>query len=479
MSSSERPIAGRATRTAFTSRTSTNWATQRTARRGRPAGGTPEPATGAGSEAAPATVAGSEAAPRLQPARRPEGAPPARPLPVRRRRPLPSSVIFIVIAKVRGSHATLRAVAEELGVSTMTVSNAYNRPDQLSAALRERVVETARRLGYPGPDPLARGLRRGRAGALGLVYDSPLSYTVRDAAAVAFLGGVSEVAEAARVGLLLVPGTAPEQRDAAAVGAAVVDGLIVYSVAAGDALVSAALERNRPTVIVDQPRARGVPFVGIDDRAAAREAAEHLTGLWHRRFAAIAFALSPDGARGPASPARRHRARYPVTRARLAGFADALGAAGLSWPQTPVYECPGSSVELGREAAFALLGEGPRRPAAALGAARRPTAPLRDHRRPTAVLATSDELALGAVQAARELGLAVPGDLSVVGFDDVPPARAAEPPLTTVHQDHEEKGRLAAEMLLGALRGEATRRVRRVAHRLVVRGSTGPPPAPT
>ena len=93
------------------------------------------------------------------------------------------------------------------------------------------------------------------------------------------------------------------------------------------------------------------------------------------------------------------------------------------------------------------------------------------------MLATSDELALGAVQAARELGLVVPEDLSVVGFDDVPAARTAEPPLTSVHQNHEEKGRLAAEVLLAELRGEATRRVRRIAHRLVVRGSTGPPPA--
>jgi DNA-binding LacI/PurR family transcriptional regulator len=337
----------------------------------------------------------------------------------------------------------------------MTVSNAYNRPDQLSAALRKRVFETARRLGYSGPDPLARGLRHGRAGALGLVYDSPLSYAVRDPAAVAFLGGVSEAAEAARLGLLVVPGTAPEQRDAAAVGTALVDGLIVYSVAAGDPLVSAALERNRPTVIVDQPRARGVPFVGIDDRAAAREAAEHVIGLGHRRPAAICFALSPDGAHGAAGPARRRGARYPVTCARLAGYADALRAAGLSWPDTPVHECPGSSVELGRDAARVLLGERPR---------------------PTALLATSDELALGAVKAARELGLAVPDDVSVIGFDDVPAARTAEPPLTTVHQDHAEKGRLAAEVLLAGLRGEAIRRVRHVAHRLVVRDSTGPPP---
>src|ERR687895_1245056 len=91
-------------------------------------------------------------------------------------------------SKSGGRRATLKEVAEELGVAPSTVSNAYNRPDQLSAALRERVLEAARRLGYPGPDPLARGLRRGRAGAIGLVYDSRLSYAVRDPAAVAFLG---------------------------------------------------------------------------------------------------------------------------------------------------------------------------------------------------------------------------------------------------------------------------------------------------
>jgi DNA-binding LacI/PurR family transcriptional regulator len=351
--------------------------------------------------------------------------------------------------------ANLRQIAEELGVSAMTVSNAYNRPDQLSGELRQRILETARRLGYPGPDPLARGLRPSPPGALGLVYDTRLSYAVRDSAAVEFLGGVSERAEAARLGLLLVPGTAPEQRDAAAVGTALVDGLIVYSVASGDSLVTAALERGRPTVIVDQPRARGVPFVGIDDRAAAREAAEHLVALGHRRVTVVSFALSPDGRRGPADAARRRAARYPVHRARLAGCADVFDAAGVAWT---VHECPGSSTRLGHEATMAVLAERPR---------------------PTALVATSDELALGAVEAAGELGLSVPGDVSVAGFDDVPAASMARPPLTTVHQDHAEKGRLAVEILLAGLRGDAAPRGRRVRHRLVVWASTGPPPART
>ena len=89
--------------------------------------------------------------------------------------------------------ATLASLAAELGVSRTTVSNAYNRPDQLSAELRRRVLDTARRPGYPGPDPVARGLRRGRTGVVGLVYDEPLSYMFTDPAAVAFLGGLTAV----------------------------------------------------------------------------------------------------------------------------------------------------------------------------------------------------------------------------------------------------------------------------------------------
>ena len=83
--------------------------------------------------------------------------------------------------------ATLASLAAELGVSRTTVSNAYNRPDQLSAPLRERVLEAARRLGYPGPDPVARSLRTRRAGAVGLLLTEELSYAFRDPGATGFL----------------------------------------------------------------------------------------------------------------------------------------------------------------------------------------------------------------------------------------------------------------------------------------------------
>jgi DNA-binding LacI/PurR family transcriptional regulator len=348
----------------------------------------------------------------------------------------------------------MRAVAAELGVSAMTVSNAYNRPDQLSTALRGRVLETARRLGYPGPDPLARGLRRRRAGAIGLIYDTRLGYAVQDPAALAFLTGVCGPAETAGLGLLLVPGSVPAERSPAALEGALVDGLLVYSVAEGDHLVAAARERRLPTVIVDQPRVAGLPLVGIDDRAGAAAAAAHLVELGHRRFGVISFGLAPDGRQGPADPARQRAARYPVTRARLRGYAEALRAAGIAWNRVPVYECAGSSRQLGHAAATALLDARPR---------------------PTALLATSDQLALGAIEAAGARGIAVPGELSVAGFDDAP---GVDPklPLTTVQQDHALKGRRAAELLLAQLRGEAAAARRPLPHRLVVRDSTAAPP---
>jgi len=119
--------------------------------------------------------------------------------------------------------ATLASLAAELGVSRTTVSNAYNRPDQLSAPLRARVLEAARRLGYPGPDPVARSLRTRKAGAVGLLLTEALSYAFRDPAATGFLEGLALACEEAGQGLLLVP-VSPEQADVTAVHQAGVDG---------------------------------------------------------------------------------------------------------------------------------------------------------------------------------------------------------------------------------------------------------------
>lgn len=354
-----------------------------------------------------------------------------------------------------GRQITLTDVARELGVSPTTVSNAYNRPDQLSSALRDRILEAAQRLGYAGPDPTARGLRRGRTGAVGVIYDSRLAYAFQDPAAVGFMAGLSTVAEREQLGLLLVPGASLTERDANVVSQAMVDGFVVYSVAEADPLVRTALRRSLPLVIVDQPRSEKAAFVGIDDTAGAAAAATHLADLGHRRIGVVAFGLARDGRKGFVDQDRQRTATYPVTRARLDGYAAALAAGGIDWSDVAVFECPGSSRQLGREAAGALLSLDPR---------------------PTAVLATSDQLALGVMAAAQQEGMLVPDDLSIVGFDDVADAARDEPPLTTVSQDHTEKGRAAGRLLLTQLGGESLPDYVTLDSHLTVRRSTGPPP---
>src|ERR1700738_4624133 len=132
--------------------------------------------------------------------------------------------------------ATLASLAAELKVSRTTISNAYNRPDQLSADLRERVLATAKRLGYPGPDPVARSLRTRRAGAVGLMITERLDYSFSDPAALAFVAGLADSCEEAGQGLLLVA-VGPNRsvsEGSAAVLAAGVDGFVVYSASADD-----------------------------------------------------------------------------------------------------------------------------------------------------------------------------------------------------------------------------------------------------
>jgi DNA-binding LacI/PurR family transcriptional regulator len=320
--------------------------------------------------------------------------------------------------------ATLASLAAELGVSRTTVSNAYNRPDQLSPELRQRVLETARRLGYPGPDPVARSLRTRKAGAVGLLLTEQLSYAFRDPAGIGFLEGLAMACEEAGEGLLLVPAS-PENEDVAAVHRAGVDGFVVYSVPDDDPHLAAVLERPLPTVICDQPRLDGVDWVGIDDRAATARLAAHLVELGHRRIGVACMRLGRDRNDGIAALDRQLQAHFHVQRARLRGLADSFGAAGVDWATVPVVERFDHSVAWGQSAAAQLLDLDPEI---------------------TALICTSDILALGALAEAERRGLRVPDDLTVTGFDGVPQALARG--LTTVRQPVLEKGKAAGHLLL-------------------------------
>ncbi|GIJ76294.1 LacI family transcriptional regulator [Micromonospora phaseoli] len=345
----------------------------------------------------------------------------------------------------------MRAVAEAVGVSRSTVSNAYGRPDQLSPQLRQRILDTARQMGYPGPDPTARSLRRGFVGAIGVLFTSRLSYAFTDPFAVRFLTGVAEAAERHESSLLLVPLPGEPAGARKAVENAAVDGFCVYCAGDEEGILDTIRGRGLPFVTTSARPREGDRWVGIDERAAARSVAEHLTGLGHRRVALLGHDVLPDAPTGPLRVTDVADVPHPTTRDRLAGFADAFAAAGIRWPELTVLTAPDNTRVAGAAAVRKLpAGVEP----------------------PTAVLACSDVLALGALEVLRGAGQD-PRPVSVTGFDDI--AEAAPAGLTTVRQSGEDKGRSAAALLLDPPPDATTRQIL-LPTTLVVRTSSGPVP---
>ena len=355
----------------------------------------------------------------------------------------------------KGGKVTLQTIADLLGVSRTTVSNAYGKPDQLAPALREKILKAAGELGYCGPDPLASKLRRGKSGAIGLTLTEPLSYAVGDPASALFLQGLAEVFDEHGTSLLILP--APKSVDAgvAAVREAAVDAFVVYSISDDDPRSTAIAQRNLPAVIVDEPRLPHAAFIGIDDAGGARAVAQHLVELGHRRFGVLTFPLQDDRYAGWVTPERLAGATFPVTANRLHGYAAALSAAGIDWNAVPIYEVESNLPGTGATAAAELLALDPP---------------------PTAILAVSDQLALSAIRVARSHGKGVPGVLSVAGFDDIPAAETAHIPLTTVRQPLREKGAAAARMVVEGWDSDHPPELI-LPTDLVVRASTGPAPA--
>jgi len=339
---------------------------------------------------------------------------------------------------------TLATVAEAVGVSRMTVSNAYNRPDQLSPELRDRVLAAAERLGYSGPDPVARTLSRGTTGSVGLVLDYPLTLAFTDPGTVQFLHGVAAGCEGEALGLSLVPRI--EGGGAALVQTALVDGFVLYCVAPADPRMDAVRARKLPYVRVDFDPEPGLLDVNVDDEGAARSIAEHLTALGHRRVGIVL----PHDHPGTTGPEAQLAARHHVTSSRLAGWRAGLEAAGIDWGTVPVAGGPGKMPEAGRVGGARLLDRADR---------------------PTAIIALSDVVAIGVLEAAAERGIAVPGELSVAGFDDVPEAATARPPFTSIRQPHQLKGSEAVRLLLEPASGSVV-----LPTELVVRASTAPAP---
>jgi DNA-binding LacI/PurR family transcriptional regulator len=342
---------------------------------------------------------------------------------------------------------TMRQVADAAGVSVMTVSYAYARPERVSAEAAARVREAAERLGYPGPHPGARSLRRGRAGSLGVVLGERLTYAFDDPQAARFLAGVADVCAAEGVGLTLVPTTGAGS-DAARVAAAAVDGFVVWTTTDDDPVLDAVAGTGLPAVIHAGPERPGMPVVGIDDRAAAA-AIGRLAFAGARRPVVLSFPLDRRRDRALVDGLPAGAVPYPVTRRRLAGFGDAWAAAGGGPGALRVAVCPTNSAADGEDFTRELL------------AAPSP---------PDAIAAMSDELALGALRAAAAAGTAIPDALAVTGWDDTDAAAPAG--LTTVAQSLREQGTRCARLALGHDDGDPAEAT--PAWRIVVRNSTRP-----
>lgn len=346
------------------------------------------------------------------------------------------------------ARVTLQTIADELGVSRTTVSNAYSRPNQLAPKLRERILETAQRLGYAGPDAAARTLRRGRAGAIGLLFNESLSYALSDPFATAFLHGFAESAEQHSVNLLITS-MRDDDEGVSTVQSAVVDGFCVFCLEVDSPIFEAVHRRGLPVVQLFGSDDPSVSYVTVDDRAGAADAARHLITLGHRHLAVITDGGIPAGHFGPIDPADvpyRHGAH-----SRIPGYLDAAREVGID-PRTVCFvHVPENTTDAGRAAMHRLLDLDPR---------------------PTGVVTMSDIQALGALSALPERGLVAGRDVSVVGFDDIPQAAAAG--LTTIRQPAREKGRVAGRLLLEPPDDPADHRVL-LPTELVARESSGPP----
>ena len=330
-------------------------------------------------------------------------------------------------------NARIYEVARSAGVSIATVSRVANGTARVGAPTEARVRAAMERLEYR-PHALARGLAARRSYTVGLlitdILDPYFAEIVRGAQARAELSGYAVLLGDASVHTArkdLLVRRLLERR---------IDGLIVASSRTTEAYAAQLKSEDIPVVCINGPRGQFPHAVQIDNAVGAKLAITHLAELGHRRIAHLS---------GPAG--------VPTREERLGGYRAALKEAGVSYDPDLVVAGSGK-LEEGREATRGLLA-------------------LSDP--PTAIFAYNDRSAIGCYDAVRDAGLRVGADVSVVGFDDIVMASWVDPALTTVHQPRAEMGRIAIDLLLAVLRGEAAPDHVVVQPRLVVRGSSAAP----
>lgn len=347
---------------------------------------------------------------------------------------------------MKARRVTMQDVAEKANVSKTAVSLAFNDNSRLSESTLKHILAVAEDLGY-SQNPAARMLRTRRTNSLGLLLPQQLDKVLENPYYSQFLQGIGQTCQREGFTLLLAPPLRGSMLKT--IPYAAVDGFIVSGLEYDRGEVSALRQRGIPFVLVDSELHDGVPSVEIDDSEGIQQLMRHLLDLGHRSIAILAFETGTEGG--------YQNWRGPVLR-RMQGAVAALAAYDLS-PESDgitVLEVP--CTRPGGVAAFQQLWSG--------------------SHRPTAIVAFSDIIALGVLDAARDAGVSVPSEVSVSGFDDLAEANWAMPSLTTVRQPIESKGRLAAEFLVESINAEDVSRghQQRLHTTVLLRDSTGPVP---
>jgi alanine racemase len=352
--------------------------------------------------------------------------------------------------EARTKRARIADVAREAGVSKTAVSFAFNTPERLAPETAARIRAVADGLGYR-PHPVARMLSQKNTMTIGLLTPQVLSVVFANPFYATLCAGVAAVTDQAGYGLLFV---SPLHGSLIrALGRATVDGFVAVGLSEDHPEVEQIRRAGIPMVLVDGDAFPEHGSVESNDEVGARAAARHLLSLGHRDFVVV-------GVEPPNMPGLFEFSPGPtetVTSRRLIGYRQGLELGGVRLEDERIVVGPASFD--GGVAAFRRIWE--------------------DEMRPTAILAMSDVMAIGVLSAAREVGLRIPEDMSIVGFDDLDLAPYACPPLTTVHQPIRQKGEESAKLLLRMIASPDVERPehKMLSTRLIIRGSTAQAPA--
>ena len=340
--------------------------------------------------------------------------------------------------------ATIYDVAKRAGVGKSAASAVLSgsvSTARFSEDTRQRVQQAALDLGYR-PNAVARGLARGRMYAIGVLFSDVEPQIVTNPYATGVLQGIMGAAARAGYNVLLFTRTSKDiHQSASFIGDRSTDGILVIAPYVDSPVIATLAALDIPIVAVSSRfEDHGVPSVDLDNALGARLAVDHLLKLGHTRIAHIMgdFDHADSITRRSAFEAALHDAGIAVEPAYIQ-----VG----HYKTTDAYDCTRALLTLPNP--------------------------------PTAIFCGNDEMAQGALDAARDMGISVPAQLSVVGFDDVPLASLLTPPLTTVHQPLEQIGELATRLLIARMAGVAgAPQTHCLQPELVVRGSTGPVPPP-